>query len=68
MLEDERVYGVSEWGFGNQAPVLKGKAGRAPAHTDGVSLNPSIWADETQIERDGRFLLEESAAVFGSSK
>ena len=60
MLEDERVYGISCWGFGNQVALLQGKAGSAPAHTDGIIMNPSIWADRFQFEKDGQYLLEEA--------
>jgi leucyl aminopeptidase (aminopeptidase T) len=46
---DERVFGCMEFGIG------AAWAG-APAHTDGVMLAPSIWADDLQIEEEGRYV------------
>jgi leucyl aminopeptidase (aminopeptidase T) len=46
---DERVFGCMEFGMG------AAWAG-APAHTDGVVLSPSIWADDVQLEDEGRYV------------
>lgn len=49
ILEDERVFGCMQFGIG---PASK----EAPSHTDGVVLNPSVWADDTQLEQEGRYV------------
>jgi leucyl aminopeptidase (aminopeptidase T) len=49
ILEDERVFGCTQFGIG---PSSKG----APSHTDGVVLNPSVWADDVQLEEEGRYV------------
>lgn len=57
ILEDERVWGVVEWGLGSQSSTFKGKLGLAASHTDGVCLNPTVWADGKKILEDGKFLV-----------
>ncbi len=54
-LEDERVFGVVEFGLGSQAHYYKGKAGLAKAHTDGILLEPTVEIDGQVIERDGKY-------------
>jgi leucyl aminopeptidase (aminopeptidase T) len=51
IVEDERVWGATEWGIGYVGPDLTtdGKPIPAASHTDGVCLNTSVWLDETQI-------------------
>jgi leucyl aminopeptidase (aminopeptidase T) len=49
ILEDERVFGCMQFGIG---PASEG----APSHTDGVVLNPSVWADAVQLEEEGRYV------------
>jgi len=49
ILEDERVFGCMQFGIG---PASKG----APGHTDGVVLNPSVWADDILLEEEGRYV------------
>jgi leucyl aminopeptidase (aminopeptidase T) len=46
---DERVFGCLEFGIG-------AAWADAPGHTDGVVLEPSIWADDTQLEEDGKYV------------
>jgi leucyl aminopeptidase (aminopeptidase T) len=46
---DERVFGCMEFGIG---PAWAD----APAHTDGVILQPSVWADEIQLEQEGKYV------------
>jgi leucyl aminopeptidase (aminopeptidase T) len=46
---DERVFGCMEFGIG-------AKWADAPAHTDGVVLQPSVWADDVQLEEEGRYV------------
>ncbi len=47
--EDERVWGSVEFGIG---PRWLG----APRHTDGIILDASVWADEVQVEDEGRYV------------
>ena len=49
IARDERVFGCMEFGIG--AAWVD-----APAHTDGVVLQPSIWADDVQLEEEGRYV------------
>jgi len=62
ILEDERVWGVTEWGVGN-SPVVS-----APSHSDGICLNSSVWLDGVQIMEKGQLLdpeLKELAKKLG---
>ncbi len=56
ILEDERVWGVVEWGLGSQSSTFKGKLGLASSHTDGICLNPTLIADGEEILRDGEYV------------
>ncbi len=56
ILEDERVWGVVEWGLGFQSPSFKGKAGPAASHTDGISLSPTVWADGEKVIEKGEYV------------
>ena len=59
MLEDERVFGCVEFGFGFQPSEWGGWGGRgnpAKSHTDGVCLNASVWLDGVQIEHEGKYI------------
>jgi 2,5-dihydroxypyridine 5,6-dioxygenase len=51
--EDERVWGSTEWGFGNQSEVVKGKGIKAVSHADGICLNSSVWIDSELIMDKG---------------
>jgi len=46
---DERVFGCMEFGIGAAWDD-------APAHADGIVLEPSVWADDLQLEEEGRYL------------
>lgn len=46
---DERVFGCMEFGMGP-------KWADAPSHTDGVVLQPSVWADDVQLEEEGTYV------------
>ena len=48
ILEDERIWGSSEWGIGNHPGQP------APSHTDGICLNSSVWLDGGQILDKGK--------------
>ncbi len=56
ILEDERVWGVVEWGLGSQSSTFKGKLGMASSHTDGICLNPTVWADGEKIIENGEYV------------
>jgi leucyl aminopeptidase (aminopeptidase T) len=56
ILEDERVFGCMQFGVG--ASTLG-----SPAHTDGVTLNTSVWLDDEQIEEEGRYVHPELVAL-----
>jgi 2,5-dihydroxypyridine 5,6-dioxygenase len=60
ILEDERVWGATEWGIGNVGAILTvpdipgGISG--PSHSDGICLNSSVWLDGVQIMDKGQLL------------
>ena len=56
IVESERAYGVHVFGIGKQVKLIGGKGWDAPAHTDGVVMNPSVWLDGELVEKDGRFV------------
>lgn len=56
IVEDERVWGCSEWGFGNVGPMLVpdipgGIA--AASHADGICLNSTVYLDGELLFKDG---------------
>ncbi|HLI45828.1 MAG TPA: hypothetical protein VKU94_01380 [Geobacterales bacterium] len=59
ILEDERIWGALDWGFGSQAPTFKGKFGLAKSHTDCVMLNTTLRADGATIIENGDFVHED---------
>lgn len=67
--EDERVWGCTQWGLGAVGSQLAPPDGfPAPSHTDGVTLNTSIYLDGRQITDKGRILdpeLKELARALG---
>lgn len=50
IVEDERVFGSMTFGFGTT------EKRKAASHTDCVMLRPTIYLDEVEIERDGRYV------------
>jgi leucyl aminopeptidase (aminopeptidase T) len=56
VAEDERVFGVFDFGFGGWMDRP------APSHFDGVITAPTIVADGVEIEREGRFVHPDLAA------
>jgi len=56
IVEDERVWGGTEWGLGYVGPDLTrdGKPIPAASHTDGTCLNTSVWLDGVQIFDKGK--------------
>jgi len=50
ILEDERIWGCTEWGLGNVGPMLVPPDGIDGAtHSDGICLDSSVWLDDKQI-------------------
>ena len=57
ILEDERVWGCTEWGIGYLSPIDAPPNGiPAPSHTDGICLNSSVWLDDIQIMDEGKVI------------
>ena len=65
IVEDERVWGATEWGIGAVGPCFSrtGELIPAPSHTDGICLNTSAWLDGIQILDEGRVVDEELAKL-----
>lgn len=67
--EDERVWGGSQWGFGNVGLHLIPPDGiPAPSHIDATCLNTSVFLDGKQITDQGEVidpLLKEMAKALG---
>lgn len=67
--EDERVWGCTQWGFGSIGPCPKYPDGLlAASHTDGVSLNTTVYLDGTMIMENGKMVdpeLKELAKAVG---
>jgi leucyl aminopeptidase (aminopeptidase T) len=55
IVEDERVFGGIEFGFGTQVSTLRGAGWNAAAHTDGTVLRPTLIFDGKVFEEDGIF-------------
>jgi 2,5-dihydroxypyridine 5,6-dioxygenase len=55
VLEDERVWGVLEWGLGNQAKSFQALSTRAITHSDGITLKPTLEADGEIVIQNGRY-------------
>lgn len=56
-VEDERIWGCTQWGIGNlDARLVKPDGIPAPSHTDGQCLNSSVWLDGKQILDQGRMV------------
>jgi leucyl aminopeptidase (aminopeptidase T) len=62
-LEDERLYGGIEFGFGSQSLKFKGKVGLAKAHTDLGIYNPDVYFDDELIASGGRFVHKDLAEL-----
>ena len=58
IVEDERIFGTIEMGFGSQGATLRGLGWDAAAHTDGIVLAPTITFDGKVFEKDGIYLDE----------
>jgi leucyl aminopeptidase (aminopeptidase T) len=54
VLEDERIWGCTEWGMGYLSPVDAPPDGiMAKSHCDGICLNSSVWLDGEMIMENG---------------
>lgn len=54
ILEDERVWGSTEWGLGYLSPIDAPPHGiDAKSHCDGICLNSSVWLDGVKILDNG---------------
>lgn len=60
ILEDERVWGCTEWGIGYVGPAIAPPDGvPAASHTDGICQNSSIWLDGVQVADKGKVVHKE---------
>lgn len=60
LLQDEKFPGV-HLAFGSPLPHKTGADWNSPGHVDGIMKNCSLWFDETQILKQGKFLMENLA-------
>ncbi len=64
ILEDERVWGCTEWGMGYLSPIDAPPDGiDAKSHTDGICLNSSVWLDGEIIMERGLVVHPELKAM-----
>jgi len=57
VIEDERVWGATEWGLGYVSPIDVPPNGiNAKSHTDGICLNSSVWIDGVQVLDKGKVI------------
>jgi len=56
VLEDERIWGATEWGIGHVGDILIPGGIFGPSHSDGICLNSSVWLDDVQIIDKGQIL------------
>ena len=56
IVEDERIWGATEWGIGEVGPGLSvtRQHTSAPSHTDGICLSTSAWLDGVQLLDEGK--------------
>ena len=60
IVEDERIFGCIEFGFGSQGESIMGAFWDAASHTDGVVSKPTIILDGKVFEEDGIYLDEKA--------
>ena len=63
VLEDERIWGVLEWGLGNQSDSFQAKNTKAASHSDGITLRPTLVGDGELIIKDGRYVHPKLTAI-----
>jgi len=54
ILTDERKFGIFLFGFGGQGEY--GVRYKAPSHHDGIVLDPDLWVDDLQLEKQGKWV------------
>ena len=63
VLEDERIWGVLEWGLGNQSESFGALNTRAASHSDGITLKPTLEGDGQLIIKDGKYVHSELISI-----
>ena len=64
IVEDERVWGCTEWGIGYVSPYDAPPNGQqAKSHCDGICIDSSVWLDGHQIMDEGVIVDEELRAL-----
>ena len=64
IVEDERVWGATEWGIGYVSNVDAPPCGQdAVSHSDGICLHSSVWLDDVLIMDKGEIVLPELKAL-----
>ena len=53
IVEDERIFGCIEFGFGSQGKSLMGAFWDAAGHTDGIVSRPTVLLDGAVLEENG---------------
>lgn len=57
IVEDERVWGCTEWGIGYVSNIDAPPHGQdAVSHSDGICLKSSVWLDGVQIMDEGKIV------------
>lgn len=57
VLEDERIWGVLEWGLGNQSKTFAALDTKAISHSDGITLRPTLeGSDDELIIENGKYV------------
>lgn len=57
ILEDERVWGCTQWGLGYLSPPDAPPEGiMAKSHTDGICLDSSVWLDGELLMEKGKLI------------
>lgn len=65
IVEDERVWGSTEWGIGYVSPFDAPPEGLdAKSHCDGICLNSSVWLDDHQIMCEGVIIDEALKSLY----
>jgi len=68
VLEDERIWGVLEWGLGNQSETFEARNTRAASHSDGITLRPTLEAEGQLIISNGEYVHPELTAIAGAAR
>jgi len=68
VLEDERIWGVLEWGLGNQSESFGALNTRAASHSDGITLKPTLEGDGQLIIKDGKYVHSELISIARAAK